>query len=160
MLGLRLVWSVLRPNGFHANALRWLPQLHTGDVVRGPWADVPSASIDPADIAAVAVVALTADGRDGRTYRLTGPERLLPAERVEILAEMLGRPLRFEAQGDEQARAEMLQALPPGIVDAFFRFFSQGETDESIITFTVQQVTGHSPRTFAQWAATHASDFA
>lgn len=35
-------------------------------------ADVPIASIDPADIGAVAAAALTADGHDGRALRLTG----------------------------------------------------------------------------------------
>lgn len=154
-----LAWTVLRPNGFHANALRWLPQLQTGDIVGGPWAEVPIASIDPADIGAVAAVALTADGHGGRAHRLTGPQRLLPAERVEILGAALGRSLRFEAQSDERARAEMLEAMPPGIVDAFFRFFSEGETDESIITPTVQEVTGRPPRSFAQWATAHATAF-
>lgn len=127
--------------------------------VRGPWADVPIASIDPADIGAVAAAALTADGHDGRALRLTGPERLLPAERVEILGAALGRSLRFEAQSDEQARAEMLEAMPPGIVDAFFRFFSQGETDESIITPTVREVTGRPARSFHDWATWHAAAF-
>lgn len=154
-----VAWTVLRPNGFHSNALRWLGQLEAGDVVRGPWAGVPIASIDPADIAAVAAVALTAPGHGGRAYRLTGPERLLPAERVRILGDVLGRPLRFEAQEDEEARAEMLETTPPGIVDAFFRFFSDGETDESIITPTVLEITGRPPRTFEQWAAAHANEF-
>jgi len=152
-------WTVLRPNGFHSNALRWLAQLQAGDVVRGPWPDVPIASIDPADVGAVAAGALTTEGHAGRVHRLTGPERLRPAERVRILGEVLGRPLRFEAQSDEEARAEMLEAIPPGIVDAFFRFFSAGETDESIITPAVEEVTGRPPRSFERWARAHAAEF-
>lgn len=154
-----LAWTALRPNGFHANALRWLPQLRAGDVIRGPWADVPIASIDPADIGAVAATALTGGAQDGRALRLTGPERLVPAQRVAILGDALDRPLRFEAQTDAEARAEMLEAMPPGVVDAFFRFFSDGETDESIITPTVEEVAGKPPRTFAQWASAHAAEF-
>ena len=50
--------TVLRPSGFQSNVLRWSDQLRAGDVVRAPWADVPIAAIDPADIAAVAAVAL------------------------------------------------------------------------------------------------------
>lgn len=53
-----LPWTILRPSGFHSNALRWLPQLQQGDTVRAPWPDVPIASIDPADIAAVAATVL------------------------------------------------------------------------------------------------------
>lgn len=51
--------TVLRPNGFTSNALRWLPQLRAGDVVRAPFAGVPIAAIAPHDIAAVAAVLLT-----------------------------------------------------------------------------------------------------
>ena len=49
-----LAWTILRPSGFHSNALRWIPQLRAGDVVQAPWPAVAIASIDPADIAAVA----------------------------------------------------------------------------------------------------------
>ena len=33
-------WTVLRPSGYQSNALRWLPQLRQGDVVRAPWPDI------------------------------------------------------------------------------------------------------------------------
>lgn len=155
-----LAWTILRPGGFHSNALRWLPQLETGDVIHGPWADLPIASIDPADISAVAAIALTTGDFEGRALRLTGPDALRPAERVEILAEVLDCPLRFEPQDDDAARAEMLaDGVPPGYVDAFFRFFSNGETDETTVSPTVEEVTGRPPRTFRQWATAHVGDF-
>lgn len=154
-----LAWTVLRPCGFHSNALRWLPQLAAGDVVCGPWADVAIASVDPSDIAAVAAVALITGSHDGRALRLSGPEALTPAERVAILADILQRPLQFEAQSDEAARAVMLQSTPPEYVDAFFRFFSDGETDETTVQPTVEQVTGQPPRSFEQWAIAHADAF-
>lgn len=155
-----LAWTILRPSSFHSNALRWLPQLETGDVIHGPWADLPIASIDPADIAAVAAIALTTGDFEGRALRLTGPEALRPAERVAILAEVLDRPLRFEPQDDDAARAEMLAGgVPPGYVDAFFRFFSNGETDETTVSPTVEEVTGLPPRTFRQWATAHVGAF-
>jgi uncharacterized protein YbjT (DUF2867 family) len=54
-----LPWTILRPSGFHANALQWVPQLRAGDIVREAFADVPIAAIDPLDIAAVAALALS-----------------------------------------------------------------------------------------------------
>jgi hypothetical protein len=39
---------------------------------------------------------------------------------------VLGRPLRFEAQSDEQARAEMSAAMPARYVDAFFGSYADG----------------------------------
>ncbi len=90
-----LPWTILRPSGFISNALRWLPQLRAGDVVRAPFANVRIAAIDPHDIAAVALAALTKEGHTSRSYMLTGPEALLPADEVRILAKVLNRNLRF-----------------------------------------------------------------
>jgi uncharacterized protein YbjT (DUF2867 family) len=86
--------------------------------------------IDPADIGAVAALALTSGAHAGQTYRLTGTQSLVPADQVAILARVLGRPLRFEAQPDDEARAEMSAAMPAEYVDAFFRFYVDGELDD------------------------------
>lgn len=52
-----LGWTMVRPRMFMTNALQWAAQVGSG-VVRAPWPHVPSAVVDPADIAAVAVKAL------------------------------------------------------------------------------------------------------
>ena len=57
----RIPSTVLHPSSFDSNALRWLPQLRRGDVVRAPWPQVPIAAIDPADIAS---------GRRGGAHRI------------------------------------------------------------------------------------------
>jgi uncharacterized protein YbjT (DUF2867 family) len=144
---------------FMSNALQWLPQLRAGDVVRAPFGQVRAAVTDPADIAAVAARALTAPGHEGRVYELSGPDSLTAADRVAILGQALGRDLRFEAQTDEEARAEMSATTPARYVDAFFDFYAAGTLDESRVLPTVREVTGRPPRTFAQWAAAHAGAF-
>ena len=154
-----LAWTFVRPSGFHSNALRWLPQLASGDVVRAPWPEVRIASIDPADIAAVAAVALTGRRHDGEALSLSGPEPLTIGEQVATLGAAIGRPLRYEAQSDEEARAEMAAAMPARFVEANFRFFSEGEYDDAVVLDTVAEVTGRPPRTFADWAAAHADRF-
>jgi uncharacterized protein YbjT (DUF2867 family) len=154
-----VAWTLVRPSGFASNALRWLPQLRAGDLVRAPFANAPIASIDPHDIAAVAAVALTTEGHESRSYALSGPEAQIPAKQVEILARVLGRDLRFEAQPDEEARAELGRSAPAGFVDAFFRFFVKGEFDDAVVLATVAEVTGQAPRTFEQWARAHLGDF-
>jgi len=156
-----LAWTILRPSGFHSNALRWLPQLQAGDVVQAPWPAVAIASIDPADIAAVAAVALTEPGHEGTALPLSGPEALTPADQVAVLTEVLGRPLHYEPLPDDDARARMAaDGTPPPFVDAQFRFFSDGEFDDSPVLDTVRAVTGREPRTFAGWARAHAADLA
>jgi uncharacterized protein YbjT (DUF2867 family) len=127
--------------------------------VRAPFGGVRVAVIDPYDIAAVAARALTSAGHEGRTYRLTGPQALLPADRVRVLGAILGRNLRFEAQPDAEARAEMSASMPAEYVDAFFSFYADGTLDESPVLPTVQEITGAHPRTFREWAAAHAGMF-
>jgi uncharacterized protein YbjT (DUF2867 family) len=155
--GLR--WTFLQPNTFMTNTFQWLPQLRQGDVIRAPFADVSVATVDPDDIGAVAAVALTSNANDGRALRLSGPESLSPADRVAILADVLGRELRFEAQSNEEARSEMSAAMPAQYVDAFFRFFVDGDLDESEVLPTVKDVTGQAPRSFEAWARAHADAF-
>jgi uncharacterized protein YbjT (DUF2867 family) len=155
--GLR--WTFLRPSSFMTNSLQWLPQLRAGDVVRAPFADVAVATIDPDDIGAVAAAALRSDAHAGRAYRLSGPEALRPADRVAVLADVLGRDLRFEAQSNDEARAEMSAAMPADYVEAFFRFFVDGELDESEVLPTVEEVTGRPPRSFRDWVVAHRDAF-
>lgn len=154
-----LAWTFLRPNAFMSNALRWLPQLRAGDVVKDAFGDVAIASVDPYDIAAVAVRALLDPGHAGSVHELSGPQQLRPAERLAVLAKVLHRDLRFQALTDEEARADMTGRVPKEYIDAFFSFYSDGTLDESRIHPTVEKVTGHPPRTFEQWAEAHADDF-
>lgn len=154
-----LDWTFLQPNTFMTNTFQWLPQLRQGDVIRAPFPDIRVATIDPGDIGAVAAVALTSGASAGRTYRLSGPESLSPSDRVAILAEVLGRELRFEGQTNDEARAELSAAMPAEYVDAFFRFFVDGDLDESAVLPTVQEITGEAPRSFEAWARAHAETF-
>jgi uncharacterized protein YbjT (DUF2867 family) len=154
-------WTFLRPAAFMANALRWLPKLRAGDTLRLPFASVRTACIDPYDIGAVAAEFLREDQdqHTGQIYRLSGPAAMLPEEQVATLAEVLGRPLRFEAQPDDEARQEMLKDTPPDLVDAFFDFYVAGTLDESPVLPTVAKITGREPRAFRQWASAHAAEF-
>ena len=153
-------WTILRPSGFMSNALRWIPQLQAGEVIREPFADAPIAVIDPADIAAVAAVVLRSPAtHKGRTYRLSGPESLLPADRLRILGQVLGRELRLEAQTEDEARKQMSREMPAPYVEAFFDFYVDGALDESPVYPTVQQILDRPARAFAEWARAHERAF-
>lgn len=154
-----LDWTILRPTYFMSNTFEWAPQLRAGDVVRAPFADTSVAAIDPLDIAAVAAEVLVGDGHAGQAYRITGPESLLPAERLARLARVLGRELRFEAEPDDEAWARMSAAMPEKYVRAFFSFYVDRTLDESEVLGTVADVTGRPARTFDQWAGVHADAF-
>ncbi|KAA2260435.1 NAD(P)H-binding protein [Solihabitans fulvus] len=152
-------WTLLRPSGFMSNTFEWVPQLREGDVVTAPFAGVPIAAIDPRDIAAVAAAVLTRREHHGRSHAMTGPAALLPADRAEILGRVLGRPVSLRAQPDDEARAEMSRTIPAKYVDAFFRFFVDGEFDDSSVLSTVQEITGRPARGFEDWAVAHRARF-
>ena len=152
-------WTILRPYDFMANTLRWLPQLAEGDVVREPFTDVPVAMIDPYDIAAVAALALTSTGHAGETYTLSGPELILPAERVRILGEVLGRPLTLDPLSDDEARKVLGEQQPAEYVQAMFDFYVDGAIDVSHVLPTVNELLGRPGRTFREWAVAHRDAF-
>ncbi|MGO4615588.1 NAD(P)H-binding protein [Nocardia sp. 2YAB30] len=154
-----LAWTFLRPRSFMSNSLRWLPQLAVGDVVRVQFPDVRVGGIDPADIAAVAATALTDGGLDGQVLELTGPQALLPAEQIAVLAAVLDRPLVAHGLSTEETEAELAATMPQEYVDAFLRFFADGTLDEATLYPTVEQVIGRPPHTFEQWATAHADAF-
>jgi uncharacterized protein YbjT (DUF2867 family) len=151
-------WTILRASGFQSNALRWLPQLAAGDVVRDPFPDVSIALVDPADLGLAAVMVLQG-GHDGETLRLTGPQALRPAEQVAIVAGATGRPMRFEPEPQDQAREEMRAIMPEPFVDAIFRFFADGDYDDSRVDPTLPRLLGQPAGTLAAWAARHAGRF-
>jgi uncharacterized protein YbjT (DUF2867 family) len=99
-----LDWTFLRPFTFMSNSLEWAGPLSRSDTVTAPFAYVPVAVVDPADIAAVAVTALTRDGHQQRAYRLTGPEAMTVGQRLydegvvyDGVREVLGRDPRAYA---------------------------------------------------------------
>ncbi|MDI2127230.1 NAD(P)H-binding protein [Yinghuangia seranimata] len=155
--GLR--WTVVRPRAFFSNALRWLPQLAQGDEVRVPFGRVRVAALDPRDIAEVVARVIGSPAQAGRVHLVSGPQSLLPADQVATLGEVLGRELRCVELSDDEARVEMSASMAAEYVDAFFRFYVNGELDESQVIDTVETITGRRPRTFRRWAEDHADAF-
>src|SRR5205807_1522449 len=97
---------------------------------------------------------------EGEALTLSGPEPLTPGEQVAALGHALRRPLRYDPPSDDEARASMAaDGTPASLIDAFFRFFSAGEFDDSAITATVHEITGRPPHTFDHWAHAHTDLF-
>lgn len=156
-------WTILRPNGFMTHALGWAPAIRAASVVRSPIADLAEALVAPEDVADVAVRALTRDGHEGRAYALTGPEALTTREQVEVLGEVLGRPLRFEQISLAEHHAAMAARYSPetadGVVKALRAALESGDDFRGRVFPGVPQVLGAPGRTFRQWATEHADAF-
>lgn len=158
--GSGLEWTFLAPVEFMSNTLEWAEPVAAGGVVRDGFADVRSAMIHDGDIAAVAAAALTGDGHGGQEYWLTGPEALTPPERVRIIAEVLGRDIRFAELTRDQVVA---QWRDQGFGAEDIEFFLAMRTDPPVAGYTVlptvQRVTGRPARTFREWVTEHKAAF-
>jgi uncharacterized protein YbjT (DUF2867 family) len=154
-------WTFLRPGMLAANAVPWWgAQIRAGDVVRWPFPAAPTAPIDEQDIAAVAVHALCEDGHACAEYVLTGPESLTQAEQVATIGRVIGRPLRMEEMSPDEARREWLPTWPPPIVNMLLASWAAAVGQPALVTSTVAEITGTPARSFQDWAADHAAEFA
>ncbi|TDW95128.1 uncharacterized protein YbjT (DUF2867 family) [Kribbella pratensis] len=153
-----LEWTFLRPNSFMSNTLRWRDQLSAGDEVRVQFPDVPVSTIHPRDIGDVAVRALQGS-HDGEVLRLTGPVALTPVEQVAILAETLGRPLTAYPMSRAETHEALHASMPEPYAQAIESFFADRTIDETTVTPTVPEVTGHPARTLQSWTQQNANLF-
>ncbi|WP_327305926.1 NAD(P)H-binding protein [Streptomyces sp. NBC_01298] len=154
-----LAWTFVRPDGLTTNDLIWAPQIIEGDVVRGRYGDAATVPVDPRDIAAVVVRSLL-DGRAGEAYSVTGPQSLTQIDRVRIIAETIGRPLRFEEQSEDWFRDQMARyGMPAPGIDDYVKILTARVGKTAEVLPTVEQVTGRPPLTYAQWVADNAAAF-
>ncbi|WP_319462019.1 NAD(P)H-binding protein [Micromonospora sp. RTP1Z1] len=147
-----LDWTVLRPGGFHSNALQWAETVRQQRLVGAPFGDVALPTVDPDDIAEVAAVALRDPGHAGRTYELTGPEPISPRQQAAAIGQALGEPVRFVEQSAAQARARLLRVMPEPVVEATLDILGAPSPAEQRVSPDVARVLGRPPRAFADWA--------
>ena len=151
-------WTFLRPGMFAANARSWWgAQIRSGNVVRWPYGDAPTAPIHEKDIAAVAVRALTENGHEGAEYVITGPQSLTQREQVEMIGDVIGRSLRFEEISPEVARREL--PFPEAPLNMLLQAWSAAVGQPALVTNTVAKVTGNPPRQFSDWVTDNLDAF-
>ena len=158
--GSAMEWTILRPGGFASNALAWVPMIKETNAVHAPYGDVALPVVDPLDIAEVAAATLTEDGHSGRTYEITGPTATTPRERVEEIAAATGRPLEFVELTPEEAQSQMLEFMPPAVVEGTLAILGHPTADEQAVSPHVEEVLGRPARGFGEWARRFAAAFA
>jgi uncharacterized protein YbjT (DUF2867 family) len=153
--------TYLRANTLMSNATWWLPTIRDEGRVYDASDPGKTVPVDTCDIARVAAVALTQDGHAGRAYILGGPQALSAREQVEILADVLGRPIEFVPVTPEQfAQQSIEQGTPPEMAAAvqnLNELFRAGRA--GVVTDDITNLTGIAPRTFRQWCEEHAGAF-
>ncbi|MFI5671152.1 SDR family oxidoreductase [Streptomyces sp. NPDC051704] len=153
-------WTLLRPRAFMSNALSWAGSIRSEGVVRALYGGSANACVDPRDIAEVAVRALTEAGHAGRAYTLTGPRAISAAEQTAQLAELLGRPLRFEELAPEQARTALAARHPRDLVEALLAGAERQRAGAKAgVEATLPALLGRPAGTFRGWAEDHRGAF-
>lgn len=155
-----LQWSHLRPTAFAANALRhWGYTIRTEGVVRAPYGDASIAPIHEADVADVAAALLLDHGPTGERHELTGPQSLTFRQQVGIIGEAIGQKISFVEETPEEFRERMTRFVPAPIVDGMLEAWASTAARPAAVTHTVERITGHPARSYAQWVSDHAADF-
>ncbi len=156
----QLQWTFLRPGMFAANAIEWWGgQIRSGNVVRWPYLNVPTAPIDPRDIAAVAIRALLEEKHVKAEYVLTGPQSLTHREQVSIIGTAIGRPLEIEEMSPDEARRELLSIMPLPVINMLLNAWAAASGHAAHVTSTVEEITGRPAKSFQEWARDHAANF-
>jgi uncharacterized protein YbjT (DUF2867 family) len=147
--------SILRPAWVMQNfSDEHLPVVQ--DMITVPTAGGAEAFVDAADIAAVAVETLVDPGAHaGAVYAPTGPEALTVAEVADIIAGVVGRPIRHN---DIDSAVWIDGAITAGLVAADYGVMLNWLTgmiasgDGSLPNDDVRRVTGFPPASFAEFA--------
>jgi uncharacterized protein YbjT (DUF2867 family) len=155
-------WTMLRPHHFMQNLLSQADNIINDGVVYSSSGDGKIPFVDTRDIAAVAAVTLTEPGHTEKKYVITGSEALSYRQATDILAEAIGRPLRFIDEPVDEARARLTRAGQPSwLVDSLLAIaaYQRAGGPTETITSVVGDLTGKPPRSFAAFARDHAAAF-
>jgi uncharacterized protein YbjT (DUF2867 family) len=160
-VGSGLTWVSLRPSVFVSNfAGMWSPQIRAGDVVAGPYAGASSAPIVDSDISAVAARALLTDDLDGQRIPLTGPEALTNTELAEVIAEVLGRRLRYQEVPPQMVRQRFIGiGFPAEFADAYIAMLAEAVDRPALVTSEIDKILGRPATSFRQWVTEHTALF-
>jgi uncharacterized protein YbjT (DUF2867 family) len=152
-----LDWTFLRPGMFMSNTIDWWAESIKGqDSVFFPGGKKGKvAPIDPRDVASVAALALTQPGHSGKAYELTGDQLFSISEMVQIIAQLLGKPIQYMDIPPIAAKLFMLKTgMDKALVNALMEMLASLRRNEgAIVTETFRELTGNPPQTFEAWCS-------
>ena len=157
-----LSWTSLRASSFAGNTVQaWGHQIRAGDVVRYVYPAFEESLLHEHDLAQVAARALRTEELAGRRLELTGPQSLSHARTLALIAEAVGRPLRFEEVAPDDLVEHLIRVgLPEPFVRALMaRYTAYAGQVQHPVTNAVAEILGRPARTYAEWVAQHAAAF-
>jgi NAD(P)H dehydrogenase (quinone) len=152
-----LPYTSLRNNVYTELLLATAPPAVAGGVLAANNGDGATAYVTREDIAALAAALLAEGGHENSLLEVSGPAAVTQAEVAQALAEVTGKPVRYQPLTDEEAVAGMVQAgMPEGIAQAYASFGTaarEGFLDHTSDVIT--RITGQAPTSVADFLAAH-----
>jgi uncharacterized protein YbjT (DUF2867 family) len=151
-------WVILRPNAFMQGVVAGLvaSAAATG-TINNPLGSAGLSAVDCEDIGEAAATVLREPGHDRHTYVLTGPQAPTYAEIGLMIGEVLGREITVVDTSPEQVGNDMLaRGLPEWDarhLTEMLTMFATGTAENT--TQDVLRLTGHPPRSVAEFLALH-----
>ena len=158
-----LPFTFVQPNFFTQNLLWSVETIKTRGEIHSSIGTTPASHVDARDIAAVITAVLTEplDHHAGRIHLVTGPAALTFDQIAEVGSQVVGKLVRYVNLSDERLKAGLIASgQSEWQADALLElntYARQGHA--SVVTDTVQRVTGRPARTLAQWFTDHAGAF-
>ena len=140
-------WTILQPTFFMQNTMMAAQSLQEMGMVFFDWADGKTGMIG----------ALTTDGDEfvGKEYVMTGPASIGFADVAASIGKVVGKEVSYVPVPREKAKESMVSmGLLESIADEFVELADEFETGfADLTTDSVQQLAGHAPRSFDEFAS-------
>ena len=155
-------YTVLRPNSYMSNFYGMLRPAEDG-ALRLPWGHGTNSFVDPRDVAECAArVLLEPTDHVAATYSLTGPRSLDASTVASTLGSANGVPIHYVDTPIESAAEALTHAgAPAPMRDALLELHAvMASSARSQTTDHVEKITGHAPRSLAEFVADRATHVA
>ncbi|WP_017627157.1 NAD(P)H-binding protein [Nocardiopsis chromatogenes] len=152
--------TLLYPAWLAGNAQRdWAGQIKERGRVALPYPDAQVNPVHLDDVAEVAADLLTRDRHRARFQVATGPESMRLRDIVDAVGDAVGTPIPIDVPSREEAMARREAWMPAEVLDVLLDAEAAAVGVPAPVTNTVERVTGHPARPFAEWARAHRKDF-
>ncbi|MDA2813891.1 NAD(P)H-binding protein [Nocardiopsis sp. RSe5-2] len=153
--------TLLYPAWLAGNAQRdWAGQIKESGRVALPYPDAQVNPVHLDDVAEVAADLLTRDRHRARLQVVTGPESMRLRDIVDAVGDALGTPVPIDVPSREEAMARREEWMPAEVLDVLLDAEAAAVGVPAPVTNTVERITGHPARPFAEWVRAHREDFA
>lgn len=155
-------WTILRPHYYMHNLLSSAASVASDGILYMNMGEAPVGMIDARDVGVFAAKVIEHPERHaGKVYTPTGPESIDMASAAATLSRVVGTRVNYVALPPDAAQQAMLgfglsRWFVGNVVD-YGRVYADGWGD--FVTSDFKDVTGHEPRSFAQFAADYAPAF-